>query len=134
MRILGAVRAVLVAAVVAAFFAFAVPTAGATGFSWMNGYDDLATPDQYDKVGVLKDGPPSARKILILLPGTSAGAGYFHPLAQDIVSKAKDWQVWSVERRENLFEDQSRADMLKRGEITPTQFNNYYLGWLITPT
>ena len=44
------------------------------------------------------------------------------------------WQVWSIERRENLYEDHSRADMLKRGEITPTQFNNYYLGWMITPT
>src|SRR4051794_2893050 len=134
MRVRWTGRAILVVSAVAALLAFAAPNAGATSFSWMNGYDDPATPDQYDKVGVLKDGPPSARKILILLPGTSGGAGYLHPLAQDIVSKAKDWQVWSVERRENLFEDQSRADMLKRGEITPTQFNNYYLGWLITPT
>src|SRR4051812_9153006 len=111
MGIVGTGRAVLVVTAIAAIFAFAVPAAGAASFSWMDGYDDPATPDQYDKVGVLKEGPASARKVLILLPGTSGGAGYLDPVARDIVSRLKDWQVWSVERRENLFEDQSRADM-----------------------
>jgi pimeloyl-ACP methyl ester carboxylesterase len=134
MRAYGIGRAVLVATMIAGVCAFGAPAAGATALSWVDGYDDAATPNQFDKVGVLKEGPADARKILILLPGTSAGAGYFEPLAQDIVSKTKDWQVWMVERRENLLEDQSRADMLKRGEITPTQFNNYYLGWIINPT
>src|SRR5215213_3368617 len=134
MRIAASGRAVLVLIALAAVCAFAAPTAGATSFSWMDGYDDPGTPDELDKVGVLKEGPADARKVLILVPGTSGGAGSLEQLAKDIVSQAKGWQVWSIERRENLYEDQSRADMLKRGEITPTQFNNYYLGWMITPT
>ena len=41
------------------------------------------------------------------------------PLAKDIVSRARGWQVWSIERRENLLEDQSVVDQAKRGEATP---------------
>jgi pimeloyl-ACP methyl ester carboxylesterase len=115
--------------VITAMLAVTASPAGATTFSWIDGYDDPATPDELDKVGVLKDGPPDARKVLILVPGTAGGAGYLHPVAQEIADKAKDWQVWSIERRENLFEDHSYADKLKRGEITPTQFYEYYLGW-----
>ena len=85
---------------------------------------------------MLKEGSPSARKVLILVPGTSASAAYFRPLAQDILSKTKekDWQVWSVERRENLFEDHSMADRVKRGEATGQQLFDYYLGWLTNPS
>ena len=61
------------------------------------------------------------------MPGTSASAAYFAPLAQDILSKTKDWQVWSVERRENLFEDHSMVDRAKRGEATVQQVFDYYL-------
>jgi pimeloyl-ACP methyl ester carboxylesterase len=114
--------------------AVAAPSAAAASFSRIQGYDDPATPDVLDKVGVLKEGPPSARKVLILVPGTSASAAYFAPLAQDIVSKTKDWQVWSVERRENVFEDHSMADRVKRGEATAQQFFDYYLGWLTNPS
>ncbi len=83
---------------------------------------------------MLKEGSPSARKVLILVPGTSASAAYFEPLAQDIVSKTKDWQVWSVERRENIIEDHSMADRVKRGEATAQQLFDYYLGWLTNPS
>ena len=114
--------------------AVAAPSAGAASFSRIQGFDDPATPDVLDKVGVLKEGSPSARKILILVPGTSASAAYFQPLAQDIVSKTKDWQVWSVERRENVFEDHSMADRVKRGEATAQQLFDYYLGWLTNPS
>jgi pimeloyl-ACP methyl ester carboxylesterase len=107
--------------------------ARAASFSWIDGYDDPATPDQYDKVGILKEGPPSAKKILVLVPGTSASSAYFEPLAQDIVSKAKGWQVWSVERRENLLEDHSMVDRVKRGEATAQQLFDYYLGYITKP-
>ena len=107
---------------------------GAASFTWIDGYDDPATPDALDKVGVLKEGSPSAEKILILVPGTSASAAYFEPLAQDIVSKTKDWQVWSVERRENIIEDHSMVDRVKRGEATAQQLFDYYLGWLTNPS
>jgi pimeloyl-ACP methyl ester carboxylesterase len=123
----------LVVIVVALAFAVIAPAAGAATFSSMSGYDDPATPDSLDKVGVLKEGAADARKVLILVPGTSASAAYFAPLAQDIVSKTKDWQVWSVERRENVFEDHTVADRAKRGEVTPQRLFDYYLGWLTNP-
>jgi pimeloyl-ACP methyl ester carboxylesterase len=118
---------------VAMALAVAAPSSGAATFSSIQGFDDPATPDVLEKVGVLKEGSPSARKVLILVPGTSASAAYFQPLAQDIVSKTKDWQVWSVERRENVFEDHSMADRVKRGEATAQQLFDYYLGWLTNP-
>src|SRR5215210_7434685 len=51
-------------------------------FSWLRGYDDPGTPDRLDRVGVVKVGPSSARDVLVLNPGTSAGGTYFVPLAK----------------------------------------------------
>ena len=97
---------------------------------WMRGVASPGTPARYDKVGVIRVGSPRARNVLVLEPGTSAGAAYFVPLAQWIVSRAPDWQVWSVERRENLLEDQSVLNLAKHGLATSTQVFDYYLGWL----
>jgi pimeloyl-ACP methyl ester carboxylesterase len=124
----------LVVTAIAATFALGAPAAGAASFSWMDGHDDPATPDPIDKVGVLKEGPPDAKKVLILVTGTSGGAGYMAPLARDIVSRAKGWQVWVAERRENLFDDLTMADRVKRGEATAQQLFDYYLGWLTNPS
>ncbi|MBV8951175.1 MAG: hypothetical protein JOZ99_09895 [Actinobacteria bacterium] len=102
---------------------------------WMQGYNDPATPPQYNRVGVVKIGPDSARNVLVLNPGTSAGGAYFVPLAKDIVRETNGrWQVWSVERRENLLEDQSRLDLAKHHKITGQQLSDYYLGWLTNPS
>ena len=68
--------------------------------------------------------------MLVLEPGTSAGGGYFVPLAQWIVSRAPGWQVWSVERRENLLEDQSELNLAKEHKVTANQMFDYYLGYL----
>jgi pimeloyl-ACP methyl ester carboxylesterase len=38
--------------------------------------------------------------------------------------------VWSVERRENLLEDQSMLNRAKEGKATATALFDYYLGWL----
>ena len=87
----------------------------AVRFSWIKGFNDPATPDNLDRVGVLKVGSPFARNVLVLNPGTSAGSGYFRPLADDIVRDTHGaWQVWSVERRENQLEDQSVLDAASR--------------------
>ena len=126
-------RVGLVVAVVAIAGAIAAPSAGAAEFSWINGYDDPATPNVLDRVGILKEGPSNASKVLILLPGTSASSAYLRPLASDIVSRARDWQVWSVERRENILEDHTMADRVKRGEAGAQQMFDYYLGWLTNP-
>jgi pimeloyl-ACP methyl ester carboxylesterase len=98
--------------------------------TWMRGAAPAGTPPRYNKVGVLKVGPRSARNVLVLEPGTSAGSTYFVPLARRIVSKVPGWQVWSVERRENLLEDQSVFDRAKVGKASPQAVFGYYLGWL----
>jgi len=99
----------------------------------MPSYAAPDTPAQYNKVGVLKIGPSSAKNVLVLEPGTSAGSAYFVPLAKWIASKTPGWQVWSVERRENLLEDQSELNLFKEGKATSTQLFDYYLGYLKDP-
>jgi pimeloyl-ACP methyl ester carboxylesterase len=96
----------------------------------MPGYAAPGTPARYNQVGIIKVGPSDAKNVLVLEPGTSAGATYFVRLAQWIVSKASGWQVWSVERRENLLEDQSELDLFKQHKVTSTQLYDYYLGYL----
>jgi len=113
-----------------AFAILAAPAlASSDGVRWMRGYDSPGTPKQYNKVGVLKFGPAKAKNVLVLNPGTSAGSAYFAPLARTLVKQVPGWQVWSVERRENLLEDQSVLDEAKQGMVTPQQLFDYYLGW-----
>ena len=81
--------------------------------------------------------PGRARRsnILVLNPGTSASAAYFEPLAKTIVPSGPDWQVWAVERRENLLEDQSMLDKpARRARRRPQQVFDYYLGYLPNPS
>jgi hypothetical protein len=125
-------RALLLTLVAAAALALAAPAGAAIRFVRMQGVN-APGPAKYDKVGILKQGNPAADHILVLEPGTSASAAYFRLVAADIVRMLPGWQVWSVERRENLLEDQSRADLAKRGRITPKQLFDYYLGWLGSP-
>jgi hypothetical protein len=96
----------------------------------MKGFAAPGTPAKYNKVGVLKVGPARAKNVLVLEPGTSAGSAYFVPLAHWLVAKTHGWQVWSVERRENLVEDQSQLNLAKRGKVSGTGLFNYYLGYL----
>jgi len=104
------------------------------GVTWMQGFAAPGTPAKYDKVGIIKVGPSSAKNVLVLEPGTSAGSAYFVPLAKWIVSKASGWQVWSVERRENLVEDQSELNLFKEHKATATELYDYYLGYLKDPS
>jgi pimeloyl-ACP methyl ester carboxylesterase len=96
----------------------------------MQGYADPGTPAKYNKVGIIKVGPSGAKNVLVLEPGTSAAAAYFVPLAKWIVSKTSGWQVWAVERRENLLEDQSELNLYKEHKATTTQLFDYYLGYI----
>jgi pimeloyl-ACP methyl ester carboxylesterase len=98
--------------------------------TWMPGSDAPGTPAKYNRVGVIKVGPDSAKNVLVLEPGTSAGSAYFVPLARWLVAKAPGWQVWSVERRENLLEDQSVLNAYKQGKASSTQLYDYYLGYI----
>jgi hypothetical protein len=117
-----------------AILAPSTPAAVEVRFERIQGFDAKATPARYDKVGVLEVGPRRAPNILILNPGTSASATYFAPLAKTIVGKTKGWQVWAVERRENLLEDHSVLDRAKRGRADGQELFDYYLGFLVDPS
>jgi pimeloyl-ACP methyl ester carboxylesterase len=92
-----------------------------------------AGPAKYNRVRVLEVGPPDAKNVLVLEPGTSAGAAYFRLDAEDIVEHLPGWQVWSVDRRENALEDHSVLDAYLAGKRTQRQVFDYYLGWISNP-
>ena len=106
----------------------------AVRFTRLDGFPSPGTPSHLNKVGVLEVGQPNARNILVLNPGTSASAAYFAPVAKTIVERAPGWQVWAVERRENLLEDHSVIDRAKDGTATGQELFDYYLGWLTDDT
>jgi hypothetical protein len=121
----------MLVSLVGAALAVAPSTAAAAlHVTWMPGARPAGTPARYDKVGVIKVGPTNARNVLVLEPGTSGGSAYFVPLAKWIVSTLPGWQVWSVERRENLLEDQSVLNLSKHGKASAQQVFNYYLGFI----
>jgi pimeloyl-ACP methyl ester carboxylesterase len=128
------IRLGFLAVAVAAMCAVFAPAAGAAKipvkFKVMQGFASPGTPDNLNVVGVLKIGDPKAPNVLVLNPGTSASAAYFQPLARTIAKTLPDWQVWSVERRENFLEDQSELNLYKQGKASATDFFNYYLGYI----
>jgi hypothetical protein len=124
----------LLAMLTAWFAATAVASAASPKVNWMRGARAPGTPARYDKVGVLRIGPRTARNVLVLEPGTSAGSAYFAPLARWVVANDPGWQVWAVERRENLLEDQSVLDEAKRGTASATELYDYYQGFLTDPS
>jgi hypothetical protein len=98
---------------------------------WMPGFQAPGTPARLNKVGVLKIGRPSARNVLVFEPGTTAGSAYIVPFAQWLTRTLPNWQVWSVERRENLLEDQSVLTAAKEHRATAKQVFDYYLNFLV---
>ena len=102
----------------------------------LKGFDAPGTPAKYNKVKVVKQGPKTAKKILVLVPGTSAGATNFTPLGEGLLAKLnkgkkKNWAVWSIERRENLLEDHSYLEKYVKAEVTAKEMFDYYLGWIL---
>ncbi len=87
-------------------------------------------PARYDKVRVIEVGPASARHVLVLEPGTSSGAGAFVPDARDLVARLDGWQVWAVDRRENLLESPAMLDRARAGELSGSRLFDFYVGWL----
>jgi len=111
-------RALLVLAVLLVL----APDASAATY---RGFHAPGTPAKYNRVSTVVVGPASARNVLVLVPGTQAGAGYMLPFARDLVAARRGWQVWVVERRENLLEDHSRLT-----GASPQAMFDYYLGWI----
>jgi hypothetical protein len=87
-------------------------------------------PAQYDRVRVIEQGPRRAHNVLVLVPGTSAGAAYFRPVAADLLKRLPGWKVWSVDRRENLLEDHSVLDQVLARRRPVADLFPYYLGWI----
>jgi hypothetical protein len=90
-------------------------------------------PSTYNEFRVLEVGPERAKNVLVLEPGTSAGAACFRLDAEALVQRLPGWQVWSLDRRENLLEDHSVLDPYLTGSRTSQQVFDYYLGWLSNP-
>lgn len=124
---------VLGAAVVTLLVAVPAPAGARVAIHWMQGYTAPGTPSRYDRVGVIEVGAARARNVLVLEPGTSAAAAYFVPLAKWIVAQAPGWQVWAVQRRETLLQDESELNLVKQGRANATQLFDYYLGWAGNP-
>lgn len=103
-------------------------------FVRIEGHPAPGAPPDLNKVGILQIGPAKAKNVLVLNPGTSASASYFAPLAKTVVQRMPSWQVWAVERRENLLEDHSVLDQAKAGMVVGRQLFDYYLGWLTDPS
>lgn len=100
----------------------------------IEGFKAPGTPEQYNVVRVVKYGSPDARKVLVLNPGTSAGGTFFGPFAKALTRRMSGWQVWAIERRENLLEDHSRLESYVGGEASNQEVFDYYLGWLTDPS
>jgi hypothetical protein len=124
----------IAAALCLAVLAPAATAKVAVSFERIPGVKSPGTPAKYNKVGILRIGPRKARNVLVLNPGTSASAAYFAPLAKDIASKARGWQVWAVERRENLLEDHSVLNRAKAGKVSNQRLFDYYLGYIANPS
>ncbi len=126
--------AILGAGLAAGLLAGSPGVAAAAGdITTIKGHKAPGTPSKYNKVGIRKQGPAKADKVLVLIPGTSAGATNFRVMARALLQRLDGWQVWSIERRENLLEDHSVLSDYAAGEVDSADLVDYYLGWLVNP-
>ena len=89
-----------------------------------------AGPASYDRVFVHQFGPAKGRKILVLMPGTVAGAGNFTLIARRLVKRIKGLQVWAIDRRTQVLEDTSMFERGLAGTATLQEVFDYYIGWI----
>lgn len=90
-------------------------------------------PALTDHVSVVKFGPESAQRVLLLVPGYVGGAGDFTLVARELVKRVGDLQVWALDRRSNALEDTSAFQQALAGQATSQQMLDYYLGWIGNP-
>ncbi|HLN43721.1 MAG TPA: hypothetical protein VK215_14790 [Acidimicrobiales bacterium] len=88
------------------------------------------TPTRYDKVMVRRFGSPAAANVLVLVPGTLAGAADFDIVGPYLAAHVPNLQVWAEMRREGALEDNSMLLRALNGTATVQQAFNYYLGWI----
>ena len=80
---------------------------------------DEASSAAKDCVHVLEMGASGARRVLVLVPGHSEGAGIFRDVGRYLSSRVPDMQVWAFDRREQNLIDSSHFG--RNGEL------DYYL-------
>lgn len=100
----------------------------------ITGYTAPGTPAKHNRVSYRRYGSASARKVLVLVPGTLAGAGTFDVVAPQLVKRVPGLQVWAQDRRENTLEDTALLARVRAGAATPKQALDYYLGWVADPS
>lgn len=104
---------------------------GETSTFTVRGVPVKGTPTKYDQVRVRRFGSPSARNVLVLVPGTLAGAADFDIVGPYLAAKVPNLQVWAEMRREGALQKQTavlRAAL--HGRTSVRHAFNYYLGWL----
>jgi pimeloyl-ACP methyl ester carboxylesterase len=87
-------------------------------------------PAQFNQVFVHQFGPASAKRVLVLMPGTQGGAGDFTLDARYLVKHVKGLQVWAIDRRTQALEDTATFAAAESGQIPLQQAFDYYLGWI----
>jgi hypothetical protein len=89
------------------------------------------TPAKYDKVRVRRFGSPAATNVLVLVPGTLAGAADFDIVGPYLASHVPNLQVWAEMRREGALQHQTAVlRSTLAGKTSVKHALNYYLGWL----
>jgi pimeloyl-ACP methyl ester carboxylesterase len=66
-----------------------------------------AGPARHDRVSYERLGPASAKRVLILVPGTQGGAGDLSLVGPEIVKRVRGLQVRAYDRRSQALEDHS---------------------------
>jgi hypothetical protein len=106
---------------------------GTTSTFSVPGVSVPGTPTMYDKVMVRRFGSPSATNVLVLVPGTLAGAADFDIVGPYLAEHVPNLQVWAEMRREGALEDNAVLLKLLHGTATVQQAFDYYVGWLADP-
>ncbi len=84
-------------------------------------------PAQFNQVTVHQFGPKSAKRVLVLMPGTQGGAGDFTLDARYLVKHVRGLQVWAIDRRTQALEDTATFAAADAGKIPLQQAFDYYL-------
>jgi pimeloyl-ACP methyl ester carboxylesterase len=87
-----------------------------------------AGPAEFNRVTVHKFGPKSAKRVLVLMPGTQGGAGDFTLDAHYLVEHVRGLQVWAIDRRTQALEDTATFAAAAAGQIPLQKAFDYYLG------
>jgi pimeloyl-ACP methyl ester carboxylesterase len=84
-------------------------------------------PAQFNQVTVHQFGPKSAKRVLVLMPGTQGGAGDFTLDARYLVKHVPGLQVWAIDRRTQALEDTATFAAAAAGQIPLQHAFDYYL-------